>query len=127
MTRPDGEGGAGTDCDVTADVQCTLESNGQDCAAAIYPLDQCSENTPMILSFEYCNQNPTQFIDLKEDKTIALVNTQNIDGLNKSDIPPGKCRRLFVTRNINTCKRFFSASLKVEGLRNGVIGDYCYG
>ncbi|GFH57320.1 hypothetical protein CTEN210_13796 [Chaetoceros tenuissimus] len=44
----------------------------------------------------------------------------------KTNMPADTCREVEVTAEVNTCKRFFSASLKVEGLRNGVRNDYCY-
>mmetsp|Transcript_27828 Transcript_27828/g.41250 ORF Transcript_27828/g.41250 Transcript_27828/m.41250 type:complete len:1361 (-) Transcript_27828:174-4256(-) len=112
-------------CAVSAQVKCTLDSNGQPCKDIVVPLDECDTETPMTFEFEYCNFEESEDIALK-DKTRALIETLPVDTLNLNDIPAGRCRRRIETRNINTCKTFFSAQLKVEGLRGGQSGDYCY-
>jgi hypothetical protein len=113
-------------CAVTAQVTCTNVATGQDCKDIIVPLNECNEATPMTFEFEYCNFEVSEEIVLRKDKTIALIDTVSVDTLNLSDIPAGACRRRIETRNINTCNKFFSAQLKVEGFRGGVRNDYCY-
>jgi hypothetical protein len=115
-------------CKVSSQVTCKLSSTGQDCDDLVVPIDQCGE-TDLDFTFTYCNLE-NEFIALKSDKTIGLVNTKAINELNLSNLNKGECRSETVTRKVNTCKRFFSASLKVEGLRGGRPGgidqDYCY-
>ena len=112
-------------CALSARVKCTLVSNGQNCKDIVVSLDECDAETPMYFEFEYCNFEESEDIALK-DKTRALIETLPVDSLNLDNIPAGQCRRRIETRNIDTCKTFFSAQLKVEGLRGGQSGDYCY-
>ena len=62
------------------------------------------------------------------EKTTALIETVPVDGLNYNDLSPGTCHEFSIVRKIATCKRFYSASLKVEGKRGNdyANGDYCY-
>jgi hypothetical protein len=113
-----------TTCAVTASVSCTVDATGQDCDDIIVPIESCNTATPMTFEFEYCNNNVNQPISFHEEKTIALVETIPV-ALNYADLRAGECFRRIVTRNINTCKRFFSASLKIEGLLADE-SDYCY-
>ena len=113
-----------TTCAVTASVSCTVDATGQDCDDIIVPLEACNTATPMTFEFEYCNYSVNQSVSLHEDKTIALVQTVPA-ALTYADMRPGECFRRVVTRNIDTCKRLFSASLKVEGLLADE-SDYCY-
>lgn len=113
-------------CDVSAEITCTVDATGGSCDDLEVSLADCQTETPMTFQFKYCNAEPSSFIDLKEEATTALIETVNVDGLDRSNMNPGECRTVTETRNINTCKRFFSASLKVEGLRNGIPNDYCY-
>jgi len=116
-----------TPCAVTAKVTCTHVATGQACDDIIVPKNDCSQETPMIFVFEWCNYETSEEIVLKQEKTTALIETLPVDGaLNLNNLPARKCRRRIETRNINTCKRFFSAQLKVEGLRGGRSNDYCY-
>jgi len=111
---------------VTAEVSCIVSGTGQDCDDIVVPLDQCSKEVDMDFQFRYCSNEQNSDINLDKDLTSALVETSSYDGLNKNTLSPGSCRTQTITRKINTCKRFFSASLKVEGIREGT-GDYCYG
>jgi hypothetical protein len=111
-------------CAVSATVSCTVDATGQDCEDIIVPIETCNTATPMTFEFEYCNNNVNQPVSLHQDKTIALVETVPV-ALNNADMRAGECFRKFAKRNINTCKRFFSASLKVEGLLADE-SDYCY-
>lgn len=109
---------------MTSSVTCTVDATGQDCDDLVVPKASCNQETSMTFEFEYCNYNVDQVIKLHQDKTIALVETIPV-ALNTADIRPGECIRRIVTRKINTCKRFFSASLKVEGLLEDE-SDYCF-
>lgn len=115
-------------CNVSSQVTCKVSSTGQDCEELVVPIDQCGE-TNLDFTFTYCNLED-EFIALKSDKTVALVDTKQVNGLNLSNLKKGECRSETVTRKVNTCRRFFSASLKVEGSRGGRPGgidqDYCY-
>jgi hypothetical protein len=113
-------------CEVSSRVTCTVPSLEQDCDDIEIPLDECGE-LEMAFEFEMCNYEPVQnaFL-LGGQKTIALVEMVPVEGLDTSILSPGECRRHRELRTINTCKRFFSASLKVEGRRGDVYNDYCY-
>jgi hypothetical protein len=113
-------------CDVSAEISCTVAATGELCDDLEVPLNDCSVDTPMIFQFRYCNSEPSAFVELKEEKVVGFIETVNVDGLDRSVMSPGECRTFSEIRQIDTCKRFFSASLKVEGLRNGTPNDYCY-
>ena len=112
-------------CNISADITCTVDETGQECEDIVVPLEDCQPDVDMTFSFEYCSGESEHIIDLKEDLTRARIETVNVPGLNKNNLSPGDCRRLFVSRSIDTCKNFFSAQLKVEGIREDV-GGYCY-
>jgi len=120
------DGVSGTEeCDISAKVTCTVDETGEECDDIVVPRNECRIDVPMTFTFEYCSREDENSIDLKPGFTRARVETIDLPGLNFNDLQPGECRRLIVSRKINTCKRFFSAQLKVEGVRNE-IGGYCY-
>jgi hypothetical protein len=136
--RPDGGGGGGNanagdnDCAVTARVKgCNLFPSGDDCDDIVVPLDSCNEEEQMIFEFEYCNfeTDGAKAITLIPQKTIALIETVSVSDLDTSKLLPGECHTRRELRKVNTCKRFFSASLKVEGWREFPYytdGNYCH-
>jgi hypothetical protein len=126
VLQPSPAQGPTSECDVSAEISCTVDATGESCDDLEVSLDNCSTETPMTFQFKYCNAEQFSFIDLKEDRTTALIETIDVDGMDRSNMNPGECRIVSERRLINTCKRFFSASLKVEGLRNGTPNDYCY-
>ncbi|GFH57321.1 predicted protein [Chaetoceros tenuissimus] len=126
IKRPASDDGFLADeCDIRSKVSCTIEETGEDCGDIVVPLSDCNEKTPMLFTFEYCNGEDESAIDLRPEGSVARVETIDIEGLNFSDMAPKECRRLIRRREINTCKRFFSARLGVEGKRTE-DGVYCY-
>ena len=112
-------------CSITSDVYCEVDSTGQSCNNLSVPREDCNEQEPMTFTFEYCSNEQTEDVQLIADRTNALIETVPVQNLDTRDLPPGVCRTRRVRRNINTCKRFFSASLKVEGKRQNPE-DYCF-
>ena len=116
------------DCAITARITCTVDTTGQDCEDFVVPLDECDVYFPMTFEFEWCNFEVSQELDFFEDRAKALVELVPVDRLNLSNLGPGECRRRIETREINTCKRFFSTSLQIEA-KKGIEtdgSDYCY-
>lgn len=115
-------------CAVTSKVSCTILSTGQNCEDYVVPQGQCSQNFPITFEFEYCNFEVSRELDFFEDRVKALVEMVPVERLNLSNLPPGQCRRRIETREINTCKRFFSASLQIEAKKGPLSdgSDYCY-
>ena len=103
-------------CKITSKVKsCTVDSTGEDCKDYIVPFDDCNTVDDITSTFEYCNNKETDF-QFKTDQFKALVETEDVTtGLvvDLSDLPGGgECRTFSTaTRPINTCKKFFSASL----------------
>lgn len=112
-------------CSMTANIYCQVDSTQTACDNLSVPFAQCNSEEPMTFTFEYCSNEQQAIIDLNPEKTIALVETIPVQNFDTRDIAPGVCRTRTVRRNINTCKPFFSASLKVEGNRLNSDG-YCY-
>jgi len=112
-------------CSVSADVTCSVDSTGEDCEKMFVPFEECREDVDMTFVFEYCNNELYSEVDLFPSKTFGLVETVDVEGFNYETLQAGDCRRKYVSRKINTCKKSFAASLKVEGLRQS-DGDYCF-
>lgn len=115
-------------CSVSSQVSCKVSRTGEDCEDLVVPIEECGDMN-LDFTFTYCNLE-NEFVVLKRDETKALIDTRNVDGLNLNTLTVGECRSKTVTKKVDTCRRFFSASLKVEGLRGGRPGgedlDYCY-
>lgn len=116
------------DCSATAKITCTVPTTNEDCENFVVPLEECDENFELIFEFEWCNNEVDQELDFKEDKMYALIEMVPVERLNTRNLPAGDCRRRIVKREIDTCKRFFSASLQVEAKRGPLNdgSDYCY-
>jgi hypothetical protein len=115
-----------SDCQVSSEVTCTVGNSKTKCEDYVVPRGACKEE-PMIFAFRYCNNEPEHVVDVRESKTVALINTEPVIDLNISDLDPGQCHTKKVTKMINTCRSSFAASLKIEGWRKDGSGDYCYG
>ena len=117
------------ECHVTSQVSCVMANDpATACEDIVVPLGNCS-TAEMTFTFNYCNTGtkyPVRFKKVDgEDLTIAKIETKSVN-LDLTRLPAGSCHSVQETRIINTCKRFFSASLKVEALQVRVH-DYCYG
>jgi len=115
----------GDKCFVTSSVTCMVDRTGEDCNDYIVPINECNTEELMKFTFEYCNNEDT-FLKFHTQKFMALVETLPVSGFDLTDLPSKECRYFTEIRPINTCKRFFSSSLKLEGWRDGGAGDYCY-
>jgi len=114
----------GDECFVTASVTCRVDRTGEDCKDYIVPINECNTEELMKFTFEYCNKEDT-FLKFHTQKFMALVERLPVSGFDLTDLPSKECRYFTEIRPINTCKRFFSSSLKFEGRRDGGVGDYC--
>jgi hypothetical protein len=114
-----------TECEISASISCTYDKTGQSCDSLVISQNECSLTDRVTFEFTYCSDDDQHDIILRQDKTFALVETIPVDNMNKDPLRPGECRRLQAKRRVNTCKRFFSAGLKVEGKRPNVDG-YCF-
>ena len=115
-----------SNCEISSEVTCTVGNSKTKCEDYVVPKRTCEEE-PLSFSFKYCNNDPEHKLDIRETKTVALIDAEAVSGLNLSDLGSGQCRTKKVTKMINTCKNSFGASLKIEGWRKDGSGDYCYG
>ena len=114
-------------CKISSSVTCIDPITEKTCEELIIPIEECGL-TEMDFTFTFCNNESINPLQLFTDRTEALIENVPAEGLDYSDLAPGQCRDVTVTRQVNTCRRFFSASLKVEGKRGPLVdgSDYCY-
>ena len=114
-------------CNVSADVKCTIPGTNQSCDDIIVPEEECGEKE-MKFKFKYCNNNDEIDVNLNVDKTEASVEGVSVSNskIDLSPLSPGECRTVKTIRNVNTCKNFFSAMLKLVGENDEEAKDRCY-
>ena len=117
----------GDKCCVISSVTCMVDTGrtGEDCNDYVVPMNECNTEELMNFNFKYCNNEDT-FLKFHTQEFMALVEMSPVSGFDLTDLPSKECRFFTEIRPINTCKRFFSSSLKLEGCRDGGVGDYCY-
>jgi len=108
------------DCPVSADIKCTVDKNGLDCAELLRDRSNCFE--PVTYVYEYCNYQESDDVTLLENAEL-IVYTTSVD-FATSTIPAGQCIEQTYETEVDTCQGSFHSSLKVAGKNSD--DDYCY-
>lgn len=118
-------------CLATAEVDCIILKTKEPCTDVIVDYDSCGL-VDSVFNYKYCNEMDTYSINIKAGATEAKLNLSyksEIGELDVTALPPNTCRVFEKPHKLDTCKKFFAASLKFEGwvkdheLENGF---YCY-
>ena len=115
-------------CFITSSATCAVTDTETYFEDLVILIEQC-RNVDMTFTYRYCSVEEDNDVRLIPEKTTALVETIPVDGLNYyNNLSPGTCHGISIVRKIDSCKRFYNASLKVEGKRGNECanGDYCY-
>ncbi|GFH57656.1 predicted protein [Chaetoceros tenuissimus] len=118
-------------CLARAEVDCIILETKEPCTNVIVDYGSCGL-MDSVFTYKYCNEMDTYSINIKAGATEAKLNLSyksEIGELDVTNLPPNTCRVFEKTHKLDTCKKFFAASLKFEGwvkdheLENGF---YCY-
>jgi hypothetical protein len=112
-------------CSVSAKVECKLKKDNSNCEDIIVQPGECGV-IPVQFKFKYCNKNEDVTLEFKKQKTVGKIYNKKVS-VNRSPLPPLKCRIKKVDYNVDTCKKSrIHSQLKIEAKIPIAGDDYCY-
>ena len=108
-------------CNLSANVKCTVALFGQSCDDIIFIPSRCGD---LKVNFEYtvCNNQIIETFTFDESKTLVELNADKLKGADLTDIQPQSCKTILEVKSItvSTCEPI-NGFLRAKGfIGNGV-------